>query len=127
MSKWAHSSTSAHVDLAIDNNATWSDAFQFGEPDDATWTLNGQTFEMDVRLNSYDETPLLHMTSGGGQIIIDDIIQRVIHFNVDPTTIQTSLSPGVYIYDLIMADLSTPPIRVALMHGKVEVSDGVTG
>lgn len=121
-----HSVTSAHVDLQIDNNGTWQDAFQFGEPLDTTWTLTGQTFSMDVQLSAYDTVPLLHMSSATGQIIIDDVIQRVIHFNVAPTVLQTSLTPGSYVYDLVMLDGSTPPIRVPLMHGALFVNQGIT-
>lgn len=121
-----HSVTSAHVDLQIDNNGTWSDAFQFGEPDDTTWTLTGQTFSMDVQRSYYDTTPLLSLATSTGRIVIDDVVQRVIHFKVDPTDIQAALKPGQYVYDLVMIDGSTPGIRVPLMHGIVIVAQGVT-
>lgn len=121
-----HSVTSAHVDLRIDDNGTWQDAFQFGAPTDTSWTLVGQKFELDVQLSAYDSVPLLHMSTTSGQIVVDDIVQRVIHFNVDPAVIQTSLKPGVYTYDLVMVDGSTPGIRVPLMHGVLKVAHGVT-
>ena len=121
-----HSVTSAHVDLEIDNNVTWMDAFQFGTPGDFTWSLLNQNFEMDVKYNRYDKVALLSLKSVVGSIIIDDIIQRVIHFNVGPATLQATLNPGVYVYDLVMLDGSTPPLSVALMHGKVSVGQGVT-
>jgi hypothetical protein len=122
----AHSVTSARVDLRIDDNSTWMDAFQFGFPDDTTWTLNGQSFELDVQLTPYDVVPLLHLDTAGGRIIIDDPVQRVIHFNVAPTILQASLNPGTYVYDLVMFDGSTPPVRVALMHGYLTVTRGIT-
>jgi hypothetical protein len=121
-----HSVTSARVDLRIDDNSTWMDAFQFGEPADTTWTLTGQSFELDVQLTSFDTTPLLHLDTAGGRIVIDDLRQRVIHFNVDPADIQANLNPGTYIYDLVMFDGSTPPVRVALMHGTLSVVRGIT-
>lgn len=120
-----HSVTSAHVDMAIDNNGTWSDAFQFGTPGDFTWTLNNN-FEMDVQFNRYDATPLLQLSTTNGRIIVDDINQRVIHLNVAPTDIQASLRPGSYVYDLVMLDGSSPPIRTPLMHGRVHVGQGIT-
>jgi hypothetical protein len=123
---YGHSVTSAHVDLAIDNNGTWQDAFQFGQPADASWTLTGQTFECDVQRNRYDKTALLSLSSGGGTIVVDDVLQRVIHFNVSPTMIQTALTPGNYVYDLIMVDGSSPPVRIPLMHGVLTVEQGVT-
>jgi hypothetical protein len=121
-----HSVTSAHVDMMIDNNGTWEDAFQFGQPGDFTWTLAHQTFAMDVQLNRYDQIPLLQMSTTNGRIITDDVVQRVIHFNVDPADIQTNLTPGTYVYDLVMVDESSPALRVPLMHGSVTVVQGVT-
>jgi hypothetical protein len=124
-SDWTgHSVTAAHVNLRIANNGTWMDAFQFGYPDDTTWTLTGQTFELDVQLNRFDLTPLLHISTTDNTIIIDDVLQRVIHFNVTPAVIQTSLSPGIYVYDLVMIDGSNQ--RVPLMYGTLEVVQGVT-
>ena len=90
----AHSVTSAEVNLAIDNNGTWMDAFQFGEPADTTWDLVGQSFELDVQLSYYDATPKLSLTSAAGEIVIDDPIQRVIHLNVDSAALQAALTPG---------------------------------
>lgn len=121
----AHSVTSARVDLQIDNNGTWMDAFQFGEPEDTTWTLEGQSFELDVQLNPYDLTPLLSLSVTNGRIFIDDVVQRVIHLNVDPDDIQANLRPGKYVYDLVMVDIATN-VRVPLMHGTLAVTQGVT-
>lgn len=118
--------TSAHVDLELANNTTWSDAFQFGFPDDFTWTLAGSSFEMEVKYNRYDKAYLLILRSADGTIRIDDVVQRVIHFNVDPIFLRGVLNPGVYVYDLIMLDGSVPAIRTGLMHGKVCVGQGVT-
>jgi hypothetical protein len=121
-----HSITSAHWDMAIDNNGTWQNAYQFGKPDDFTWTLNGMSFAMDVQRTYYDTTPLLSLRSSAGKIVVDDPAQRVIHLNVPPDEVQAALRPGVYVYDLVMYDGSSPPIRTPLMHGTVMVSQGVT-
>jgi len=130
MSKWgAHNATSAQVNLAISNNATWQDAFQFGEPDDLTWDLNGQMFELDVQRNPYDAVPLLSLSSSENEIVIADTIQRVIYMNVDASAIQAALSPGTYVYDLVMiagTNPAPPAVRVPLMHGTLQVSQGVT-
>jgi hypothetical protein len=119
-----HSQTSAQVDIAIDNNGTWADAFQFGQPGDTTWTLTGQSFECDVQRNPYDLVPLLSATTANTRIIIDDVVQRVIHFNVAATDIQANLPPGLYVYDLVMVDGSN--VRTPLMHGSLQVTQGVT-
>jgi hypothetical protein len=120
----SHSSTSAEVDLRIDNNGTWMDAFQFGRPGDQNWTLADQTFELDVQRNPYDELPLLSLTTANGRIIVDDEVQRVIHLNVPPDELQANLTPGFYVYDLVMVNAFEQ--RVPLMHGTLEVVQGVT-
>lgn len=120
-----HSVTSAHVDLAIDNNGTWQDAFQFGTPGDTTWTLSGQHFLMDVKRDRYDASSLLSLTTGGGTIVTDDVTQRVVHLNVTAAAIQAALPPGSYVYDFVMID-DTTGVRVPLMHGHVRVRQGVS-
>jgi len=119
-----HSVTAANVDLRIANNGTWMDAFQFGYPNDTTWNLVGQSFKLDVQLNPFDVIPLLTLSTADGRIIVDDVNQRVIHFNVTPSDIQTNLSPGTYVYDLVMFDSSNN--IVPLMFGTLEVVQGVT-
>jgi hypothetical protein len=120
------SSTSAHLDWRFANNGTWMDAVQFGAPAGYQWNFEGQTFEMDIQLNRYDMVPLLQMSTANGRIIIDDVYQRVIHFNVAPDDIQANLKPGTYVYDLVMVDGSNPAMRVPLLHGVLEVKQGVT-
>jgi hypothetical protein len=121
-----HSVTAARADLQFANNTTWMDAFQFGTLGDTTWTLAGQTFSMDIQINPYDTTPMLQLNTANGRIVVDDIVQRVLHFNVTPTDIQANLRPGIYVYDLVMVDTAIPPSRVSLMYGTVEVIQGVT-
>jgi hypothetical protein len=129
MGKWTtHSQTASRQDIKIGNNGTWQDAFQF-DPDATDWTLEGQTFELDVQRNPYDEVPLLSLSSVNGRIIVADAVQRVIYMNVDPLDIQGALSPGVYVYDLVMidgVDPAPPAVRVPLMYGTLEVVQGVT-
>jgi hypothetical protein len=119
-----HSQTSARELLTISNNVTWSDAYQFDDPTDTTWNLNGCSFELDVQRNPFDAVPLLQLSTANGRIIIDDTVQRVIHFNVPAADIQAALDPGVYVYDLVMIDAFG--VRWALMHGTVGVGQGVT-
>ncbi len=122
--------SSANVDITTSNNATFSDAFQFDPPipgvTGTSWTI-APNLRMDVEPNHEQNTALVSFTSAAGQIVIDDAVTRVIHFNVPDTVIQAALVPGRYIYDLIMFDNSSPPIRTVLMHGKFYVTDGVTG
>jgi hypothetical protein len=120
-----YSSTSAPTDLKIANNATWMDAFQFGTPGDTTWSFDNQGFELDVQLNRYDTVPKLSLSVTNGRIVVDDPVQRVLHFDVKPDDLQVALSPGVYVYDLVMVDSATDD-RTLLMHGKLYVGQGVT-
>lgn len=119
-----HSVTSARVDLVTSNIGSWQDAFQFGDPDDTTWTFGSCGFELDVKLNPYDVTPLLSLTNAGGRIVVDSIAQRVLHFDVDAVDIQASLSPGTYVYDFVM--IAASQARVPLMHGTLTIVQGVT-
>ncbi len=118
--------TAAKVNIEILNNATFQDAFIFDQG--ATgWSFAGQTFKMDIKANKYDVTPILTLTDSGGEIVVDDVVQRILHFNVPDTVIQASLPVAEYQYDLIMIDGSNPAVRVVLMSGELKVKQGVTG
>ena len=124
-----YSVTSAPTDLVVANNGSWSDAFQFGTPGDTSWSLVGTTFELEVKTSRYSTTPSLTLSVANGRILILDPIARVIAFNVTPTDLQTSLSPGYYVYDLVMIEglIADPTAtRVLLMHGKLQIVQGVT-
>ena len=112
--------------MALPNNTTFEDAFQFGVPGDTSWSFTGQHFNADIKGNTNSPTPLLSLSSLSGSIVVDDAVNRILHFNVPDTTIQSSLPVGEYVYDLVMIDGSSPPIRVALMIGKLIVCQGVT-
>ncbi len=122
--------SSANVDLVVPNNATFGDSIQFDPPvagvTGPEWTLTGQKFMMDVEANHEQNTPLLSITSDDGEIVVDDVTERIIHFNVPYDTISAALVPGTYIYDLVMYDTASPPVRTVLMHGRFIVTDGVT-
>lgn len=118
--------TAACVDIIASNNATMQDAFQFGDEADLTWSLAGQSFIMEIKASRDDVAPLLALTSGAGEIVVDDIAKRVLHLNVPMAALQAALPVGEYVYDLIMVDGSTPPIRVQLMEGALCVKHGVT-
>jgi hypothetical protein len=140
--------TSAFVKLFIVNNATWNDAFQFGDCDDTSWNFNGQNFRMDVKATKTGPA-LLTLSTDNGFIVIADPIKRVLYFSCPDTSIASVLQPGPfsdedewdrwaednepkrppgeYVYDLIMYDNNSPPTRVELMNGTVRVGQGVTG
>lgn len=118
--------TRATVDLAIQNNATWGDAFQFGTAGDTSWSFTGQTFRVDVKRTKYDTSALLTLTTANGRVVVDNAVTRVLHFNVADTVVQAALPVGNYVYDLIMID-SGDSSRVSLMGGDLCVVQGVTG
>lgn len=118
--------TCAIVDITVSDNATVQDAFQFGTAGDTTWSFTGMTFKMEVKASRDDASPLVTWTSGGGEIVVDDAVTRVLHLNVPDTVVQASLPPAEYVYDFIMLDGSTPAIRTQLMQGKFTVCRGVT-
>lgn len=122
--------SSALVDLVAANNATFGDALQFDPPvpgvTGPAWSFSGQSFRLDIKAN-YESAALLSLLSSAGQIVVDDVTHRILHFNVPETVIANALIPGEYIYDFIMFDGSVPPVRVPLAHGKFTVTDGITG
>ena len=147
--------TAAKVNIVTSNNVSWEDAFQFDPPGRTgypyppywpwgatgpTWTFAGQNFRMDVKGNRGQTGALLSLDSGptgSTVIVVDDSVNRILHFNVPEEVITgvtnitgttgIGLLPGNYVYDFIMYDGSNPPIRIMLMQGKFIVQDGVTG
>lgn len=118
-------STSANVDLCVPNNAYWQDAFQFGDPDDLTWSFAAKTFIMEIKVNVDAAVALFSLTSAGGRIVVDSTSLRILHFFVNDDTLRAALPNGVYAYDLIMVDDITAA-RTRLMYGNVEITQGVT-
>ena len=113
------------VDIEIDNNVWWDDAFQFGDPLDFTWTLSGLNFFLNINLTPTDPTPQLALTSAAGQIVVQDPIGRVLSMLVPDTTIRAHLPPGRYVYDLIMVNQITGQTD-GLMYGDLHVKQGIT-
>jgi hypothetical protein len=115
--------TAAVVNMTVANNVTWADALQFGVDGDTSWSFNNKTFKLEVKASRDDVTPLLTLTSPT-QIVVDDATLRVLHFNVDPATVNGALAPGKYVYDFIMVDDNN--VKTMLMAGHVLVVPGVT-
>ncbi len=120
--------TAARVDMVISNNATWEDAFLFGTVGDTSWSFTNKRFLADIKGARDDPSPTLSLSSDGGTIVVDDVVQRLLHFDVDEGTIKGALSvtdDEPYVYDLVMVDTITNE-RVLLMGGKLCVEQGVT-
>ena len=126
--------TASPVDLVTANNVTWEDAFQFDPPNGIpgvtgpTWTFQNQNFRMDVKTNINATGPIASWTSSAGQIIVQDVVNRILSMNVPESQFPLNgMVPGTYIYDFVMFDGSVPPIRVMLMKGKFKLQAGITG
>lgn len=118
--------TSAWVNITIANTVTWNDAFQFGTVGDTSWSFVGQNFKLEVKASRDDATALFTASSTGGTIVVDDVVQRVLHMLVPEATVLANLPVAEYVYDLVMYDASTPPIRTQLMQGELKVTQGIT-
>lgn len=118
--------TAACVNICALNNATLQDAFQFGTAGDTSWSLVGQAFKMEIKASRDDVAPLVTLSSASGTIVIDDVVQRVIHLNMDRVTLKAALPVGSYVYDLIMEDSQSTPVITVLMQGNFTLSQGVT-
>ena len=134
-------STAAIVDIVTSTNTTWQDAFQFDPPamtgcppppywpcgaTGPTWTFNGVSFRMDLKTNINASGPILSLESPNGYFVVDDPINRILNSDV-PESVLAVLVPGSYLFDFIMIDGSTPPIRTMLMQGKFVLQEGITG
>jgi hypothetical protein len=119
------SQTAAVIDLHVSNNATLQEAFQFGTPGDTSWSLVGQNFKMEIKANRDDVSPLLTLVSPTS-IVVDDVVQRVIHLNLDMVSVKAALPVGEYVYDLVMYDNNVPAIRTQLVEGRFCLEQGVT-
>lgn len=113
------------VDIEIDNNLWWTDAFQFGDPLDQTWNFNGCSFYLNVQKRDTDPVPLLALTSGAATIVVQDPNLRVLALLVPDLIIRNTLPTGHYVYDLIMV-LNATGQTDGLMYGQLEVKQGVT-
>lgn len=114
------------VEIEIQTNVYWDDAFQFGMPDDQTWNFNGMSFLLDLKLHRTDGTAALSLSSAAGSIVVDDPIARILHVYVTDHALRAALQPNTcYVFDLIMVNSATGQ-RDALMYGDVKVDYGVT-
>lgn len=116
--------SSARVKIVQAKNATFSEAYQFDDETVTQWDFLSKTFSMSIKGNYEQAAALLTLTSGAGQIVVDDTTKRILHFNVPMATLQAALVPGSYIYDLIMTDAAS--VRTQLMHGEFVFTDAIT-
>jgi hypothetical protein len=121
------SSSAATVDITVSDNVTWCDAFMFGIAGDTSWNFTGKSFIMEVKADVNDTVALFTLSTALGSIVTDDAVLRVLHFLVTETALRAALPVGTYVYDLVMFDGSSPPVRTLLMTGNVYVVRGVTG
>lgn len=126
MSACCGPSTAAIVNIFTSDNVTLQDAFRFGTEGDTTWSFTAMSFEMEVKASRDDAAPLVTWTSGGGQIVVDDVVERVLHLNVPKSVLQASLPNAEYVYDLIMISADIVPVRTMLMQGKLTIRKGVS-
>lgn len=118
--------SAARVDIKVADSGSLNDAFIFGTTGDTSWSFLNMTFKMDVKGSTDDASPLLSMTTENGHILVDDVVNRILHFAVSQATIESSLVPGCYVYDLVMIDNSALPVRTPLMYGTLTVIHGAT-
>lgn len=114
--------TSAPVNISVSNNESFNEAFQFDDPTVTLWDFAAKTFRMDLKGNFEQTVPLLSITT---EIVVVDVVTRVLKITVPEATLTAVLVPGQYVYDLIMTDADT--VRTQLMHGYFNFAIGVTG
>lgn len=119
------SPTSVPANITVAKNTTFSDAIMFDDPNDTSWNLVNKTFRMGLKGNYEQDVETVAFTSQAAEIVIYDTTTRVIGFNVPPATLENTLVPGVYVYDLIMTDTDTA-VQTQMMHGTFHYADAVT-
>lgn len=112
------------VDIEVQNNVWWDDAFQFGDPLDQTWTFTGVSFYLAVKSDPEASTVLLSCSSVAGTIVVADPINRILNMLVTDEAMSAALVPGHYVYDLIMVQTSGQ--TDGLMYGSLVMKQGVT-
>jgi hypothetical protein len=114
------------VEIVIQSNVYWDDAFQFGLASDQTWNFVGMSFLLDLKLHRSDTTPVLSLSSAAGTIVVSDPINRILNMFVSDHALRAALTPNTsYEYDLIMVNNVTGQ-RDCLMYGTVKFDYGVT-
>lgn len=97
----------------------------------SNWNFNGQNFRLDIKTQFNATGPALTLTGAqgnpNGSIVVQDPINRILQMNVPEATLTAALTPGEYLYELMMYDSSNPPVRVSLMKGKFTLVHGIAG
>lgn len=112
----------ASTDLVIDQFATFRSAFRWQTKSTGTpVNLTGYTAAMQIRRTHADATALVSLTNGNG-LTIEGTDGRV-RIEIPASTTAT-LTPGRYVYDLVLTDLASKKKR--LVEGVAIVDAGVT-
>jgi hypothetical protein len=117
--------TSAHADITVAKNTTFSDAVQFDDADDTTWDFLNKTFRMGLKGNYEQDDETVAFTSAAAEIVVLDPALRILGFNVPHATLAAVLVPGCYVYDLLMTDTDTAVVT-QLMYGEFHYAEAVT-
>lgn len=126
----------AKVDIALQNNASWADGFQFGDPADFTWSFSGCKFFLDAKINQTDTTPVMSLSSDAGTIVISDVVNRILVTSLPYLVLQAAIvanpqsfsnpdQAAEWWYDLVMETTATGQ-RDILMYGQIRIYTGVT-
>lgn len=113
----------ASTDLKIDQFATFTTAFKWqtkssGQP----VNLTGYTAAMQIRRTPDSATALVSISSPSNGITIDPLNGKV---TIEiPYTTTSTLTPGKYVYDLVLTNTASKKKR--LVEGVVVVDAGVT-
>lgn len=124
----------ATVNFAVKTSAWLTDQFRFGVVGDTSWSFTNKYFLCDFKQDPSQSTPDLSLSSQPvagvniditNGIIVVDVVQRILKFNVTDKQLQDYMQLGPESYDLIMVDQTTGE-RDPLMTGVLTVDQGVT-
>lgn len=97
----------------------------------SNWNFDGANFRLDIKTSIRATGAAITFTgtqgNANGQIVVQDPINRILQMNVPESVWTNVLVPGEYVYELMMYDNSSPPVRTPLMHGKFTLVHGIAG
>jgi hypothetical protein len=115
----------ALVTFSQPNNTWLLLAWRFGTQGDTSWSFTGKSFLCDFKADPSQVKPDLVTSSATNTILILDVVNRILQFNVTDLVIRQKLQPGPYFGDLIMVDNVTGE-RDPLMNIVMTITQGVT-
>lgn len=116
--------TAGHLDLVMEQGATFDRTLTWTDSNDVLVPLTGLTARMMIRAKVLDTDPLLTLTTENGRIVLTDPGSIRLLVSADD---MAALDFKTGVYDLEIVDAGATPDRVTrLLQGTISLSREVT-